>query len=86
MLQTKAIQTKKTLSTQGRPTSGQAKPTDPNVATVRKGIASGAISPEERHRMIAEAAYFRALERGFDGGDPLTDWLAAEKQIEDTLS
>ncbi len=31
--------------------------------------------------MIAEAAYFRALARGFQGGDPMDDWLAAEAEI-----
>jgi Protein of unknown function (DUF2934) len=31
--------------------------------------------------MIAEAAYYRAQERGFIGGDPLADWLAAETEI-----
>lgn len=31
--------------------------------------------------MIAEAAYFRALQRGFNGGNPLDDWLAAEREI-----
>lgn len=81
MLQTKDTQTKKTFSTPGRPSAGQAKPNDPNVATVRKGTASGTISPEERHSRIAEAAYFRALERGFGGGDPLEDWLAVEREI-----
>jgi len=39
------------------------------------------ISPEERQRMIGEAAYFRALERGFTGGDSLDDWLVAEREI-----
>lgn len=39
------------------------------------------ISPEERQRMIAEAAYLRAARRGFQDGDPLADWLAAEAEI-----
>lgn len=39
------------------------------------------ISSEERQRMIAETAYFRAMQRGFSGGDPLDDWLAAEREI-----
>lgn len=34
-----------------------------------------------REQMIAEAAYFRAERRGFEGGDPLTDWLEAEAEI-----
>jgi hypothetical protein len=36
---------------------------------------------EERNQMIAEAAYFRALARGFQGGDPVDDWLAAEAEV-----
>jgi hypothetical protein len=48
--------------------------------------SSGAlISAEERRRMIAEAAYFRAQARGFVGGDPLDDWLAAEREINRAL-
>jgi hypothetical protein len=31
--------------------------------------------------MISEAAYFRALERGFEGGNPEEDWYAAEADI-----
>ncbi len=43
------------------------------------------VSAEERQRMIAEAAYYRALNRGFNGGDPLDDWLAAEREINQGL-
>jgi hypothetical protein len=39
-------------------------------------------SNEERFRKIADAAYFIALERGFDGGDPVSDWLVAEAVID----
>jgi hypothetical protein len=35
-----------------------------------------------RRRMIAEAAYFRAQKRNFKGGDPVTDWIEAEREIE----
>jgi len=44
------------------------------------------VSAEERQRMIAEAAYFRAQQRGFAGGDSLDDWLAAERQIDQASS
>jgi hypothetical protein len=44
-----------------------------------------AVSTEERHRMIAEAAYFRAERRGFRGGDSFQDWLAAEAEIDNLL-
>ena len=48
------------------------------TATARGGQS---ISPEQRQRMIAEAAYFRAMQRGFNGGDPVDDWLVAEREI-----
>ena len=59
------------------------------MAKKAKSVAKGAartnpaqsVSTDERERMIAEAAYFRALERGFTGGNPLDDWLVAEREI-----
>jgi Protein of unknown function (DUF2934) len=41
------------------------------------------MTAEERHRMICDAAYFRAERRGFANGDPQQDWLEAEQEIED---
>ena len=38
-------------------------------------------SPEERRRMIAEAAYFRAEKRGFVDGDPSADWMARKGRL-----
>lgn len=43
-----------------------------------KGVAS----EDDRFRMISDAAYYRALGRGFDGGDPVEDWLVAESEID----
>jgi hypothetical protein len=43
------------------------------------------VSPEERHRMIAETAYFLAHERGFMGGDPVEDWINAERAVDRQL-
>lgn len=40
---------------------------------------------EDRRRMIAEAAYFRAEQRGFVPGSELEDWLAAEMEIDALL-
>ena len=50
----------------------------------RRARSAGNVAPtpEERHRMIAEAAYFRALRRTDGDGDPLTDWLEAEREID----
>ncbi|TFG87763.1 MAG: DUF2934 domain-containing protein [Chromatiales bacterium] len=46
---------------------------------------SPACGGEDRCRMIAEAAYYRAESRGFEGGSDLDDWLAAEMDIDQFL-
>ncbi|MDN5871888.1 MAG: DUF2934 domain-containing protein [Nitrococcus sp.] len=44
-------------------------------------MSVGQLSAEERQKMIAEAAYFRAQRRGVDGGDAVADWVEAESEI-----
>lgn len=44
--------------------------------------AGARIAPEERKRMIAEAAYYRAERRGFATGGELDDWIEAETEID----
>lgn len=44
-----------------------------------------AVSAEERYRMIATAAYYRAERRGFAPGGELEDWYAAEVEIDRRL-
>ncbi|MBT8109226.1 MAG: DUF2934 domain-containing protein [Gammaproteobacteria bacterium] len=44
------------------------------------------VSAEQRHEMIAKAAYYRANRRHFQGGDPVADWLYSEKEIDALLS
>jgi hypothetical protein len=66
-------------------------------ATAEKQIATGkatakesaakppgaqGIDPEERYRMIAEAAYRIAEQRGFQGDMALDDWLQAEAEVD----
>jgi hypothetical protein len=43
------------------------------------------VTPEERHRRIAETAYFLAQARNFTGGDPVADWLEAERSVDREL-
>ena len=49
-----------------------------NGAAAEAGLA---VTPEERHQLIAEAAYYRAVRRNFADGDELEDWLAAEAEV-----
>jgi DUF2934 family protein len=53
------------------------------AATTNGAVAeTGAtVAPEERRRLIAEAAYYRAVRRQFADGDELSDWLEAEAEV-----
>lgn len=50
-----------------------------------KGGNSSTLEPQDRQRMIEEAAYYFAEKRNFNGGDPVEDWLAAEADIDAML-
>jgi len=41
---------------------------------------------QERHQLIAEAAYRRAEARGFETGHDLEDWLHAEADVDARIS
>jgi DNA-binding transcriptional MocR family regulator len=43
------------------------------------------ITPEERWKMIAIAAYHKAENRGFSPGGELQDWAEAEQEIDELL-
>ena len=45
-------------------------------------VKSWGNSPDVRQRMIGEAAYYRYVQRGFEPGHELDDWLAAEADFE----
>ena len=73
-----------------RSRSKQAKASErPAKAEAHAGAASPLVeatngvglAPDERHRLIAEAAYYRAEQRRFVGGDPVQDWLEAEVEV-----
>lgn len=44
------------------------------------------IEPELQHHMVEIAAYYRAEQRGFQNGNAMDDWLAAEAEIGALLS
>ncbi len=41
---------------------------------------------ERRRAMVAEAAYYRAEQRGFEPGRELEDWCAAESDVDSLLA
>lgn len=63
----------------------RSKPADVPKAPARAGDSQTAMSDEELHRLIAQAAYRRALQRGFGPGHELEDWLAAEAEVKKSL-
>jgi hypothetical protein len=71
--------------------AGGTKKTRQTKATPRRRASAPAekvvnLSPALREEMIREAAYYRAERRGFQGGDPLADWLASEEEVNTALS
>jgi hypothetical protein len=43
------------------------------------------VTSEERQRLIAAAAYFRAQRREFTAGHAVEDWLMAEREVDDRV-
>lgn len=55
---------------------------DLGIPATEGNLGKEAISPMERWKMVAEAAYYRAQKRGFIGGNPMDDWMEAEREID----
>lgn len=88
MLQHSKPRTKRTLA-KAEPTPPQTdKPSSKKPASRQKQTAPlvNTRTPEQRQKMIEEAAYYVANRRGFIGGNPLEDWLEAEAEIDKQLS
>ena len=60
-------------------------PSAPISKKTAKGNGVSPITPEQRYRMICDAAYFRAERRGFIGGNSAEDWVSAEAEIDGLL-
>jgi hypothetical protein len=63
-----------------------------SVTPVKKITKTQAAKPvdknskgHDREKMIADAAYFRAKNRSFEGGDSMSDWLISEAEIDEVL-
>ena len=62
----------------------EARPDSKKAALEKSQINTA--SRKSRLAMITEAAYYRAEKRGFQSGNPVEDWLAAEKEIDEKLA
>lgn len=77
MTERSSISTEKSSSSKPAASGSTAK-------AARRGN-SDTVSADERGRMVAMAAYYRAEHRGFAPGGELADWFAAEAEIEQQL-
>jgi len=77
-----------TPSTAKRSRSSAASAGDTKRPSTPKSSAAvtRSVSADQRHAMIAESAYRRAEARGFQGGDPMQDWLEGEREVDALLS
>ena len=76
------------MSTSKNPESSPARKRAPRKRVSSEenaAISPVFVDPPQRAALIARAAYFRALERGFEPGHELEDWLAAESQVDAEL-
>lgn len=93
----KAATGKKATFQGAAPTESSSKKTAPRAAAKKAaaqkkpaarrttGKSAGAVSAEERYRMIQEAAYLRAEREGFHC-DPYQCWLSAEAEVDARLA
>jgi hypothetical protein len=69
-----------------KPTAASAPaPAKPAPAPAAPAKPAAKVSPEQRWKLVAEAAYFLAEKRGFATGHAVADWLAAERQVDAKL-
>lgn len=65
-----------------------AKPAEASKAGIRStgtstmsGNARAELSPDELRKLVSEAAYYRAKQRGFTPGHEMEDWVQAEAEV-----
>jgi hypothetical protein len=71
----------KPASSASTPKTAEKKTAAASSKATLKNTPASSISAEDRQSLIAEAAYLRAEQRNFVGGDPVTDWLEAEADV-----
>jgi hypothetical protein len=64
-----------------RPASAKAPRTARKTRTPAPPDARVEISPDELRKLVSEAAYYRAKQRGFTPGHEVEDWVQAEAEV-----
>jgi len=58
----------------------------PRSGGVSKSIKADKMWAGDQREIVAREAYLSAEKRGFNGGDPVQDWLEAEKKVGEILA
>jgi len=61
-------------------TAKKSKAVAAKSASAKKQLTE--LTDEDRFRMIAETAYLKAEQRGFQGDQSMDDWLQAEAEVD----
>jgi len=77
----KAVGTRKKTATTAAKKRASTKKVAPRKTAVAKTRLT-VTAPEARQQLIAESAFLKAERRGFEGGDPVEDWLEAEREVD----
>jgi hypothetical protein len=73
--------TKERSKTPRKAAPATPKPDSTKGAASREGNVRAEVFSEETRRQIAEAAYYKAKQRGFAPGHELEDWIEAESEV-----
>ena len=60
------------------------KPAEVSKAGLKSNLSGNAraqVSPDELRKLVSEAAYYRAKQRGFTPGHEAEDWIQAEAEV-----
>lgn len=74
-------ETKERRKAPRRTNAATPKPDTTKAAAPMNADARAEASAEEIRQLIAEAAYYRAKQRGFTPGHELEDWVQAESEV-----
>lgn len=66
--------------------SAAPKTSKPAAPSPMNAAARADLTPDELRKLISEAAYYRAKQRGFQPGHELDDWIQAEAEVSRRLN
>jgi hypothetical protein len=64
-----------------RPAPAKAPKSRAKTQSTFSGNARADLSPDEVRKLVSEAAYYRAKQRGFTPGHEIEDWVQAEAEV-----